>query len=672
MKRELWDILLVDDSPHDRADRREMLVRGSARRYQFTEVATGAAAIAKVLEAQDHQFACVLLDYELADMTAEEALSGLCDGGDSPLCPVVVRGLDSANSARMLRAGAQDYVGKNWTTPESLNRAVENAVERFALLLERRQIKEAIRLERERLELALTSGAMGVYELNLVNMSYWWSAEVYAVYGLDADSFTPTLAAVEALVHPDDLPHVTGKLKDSIESHEPFLHEFRFLHADGSYHWAANRGQTEYDAAGRGIRHFGVTMDVTARKRVELDLNRAVIAAEDANRAKSDFLASMSHELRTPLGAILGFAQLLDSGSPPAAPAQKRSIDQILKAGWYLLDLINEILDLALVESGKLSLSLEAVELSEVLSECGTMLGPLAHSRNISMSFARIDSPWSVYADRTRFKQILVNLLSNAIKYNTSGGSVEVECKLVGAQRLRVAIRDGGDGLAPERLSELFQPFNRLGQEEGSETGTGIGLVMCKRLVELMGGAIGMESTLGKGSVFWIELDLAAAIHKMVVPQLAVHEVDRAEVTGQDVRTLLYVEDNPANLLLVEALVSSRPEIRMFSARDGIVGVEMAQNIRPDAILMDINLPGISGIQALILLKADPATAHIPIVALSANAMPREIQKGLAAGFFRYLTKPFKVDELLKTLDDALNIAKPRRLQLAVEEQPVD
>ena len=237
--------------------------------------------------------------------------------------------------------------------------------------------------------------------------------------------------------------------------------------------------------------------------------------AEKANLAKSEFLSSMSHELRSPLNAILGFAQLMETGSPLPTPAQKASIDQILKAGWYLLELINEILDLALIESGKLSLSLEPMSLVDVMLECQAMIEPQAQKSGIRMSFPQFEIPYFVHADRTRVKQVLINLLSNAIKYNRAQGTVEVTCSASTAERIRISVQDTGEGLSPEKLAQLFQPFNRLGQEASAEEGTGIGLVVSKRLVELMGGEIGVESTVGVGSVFWIELNLAAE------PQLA-------------------------------------------------------------------------------------------------------------------------------------------------------
>jgi signal transduction histidine kinase/CheY-like chemotaxis protein len=407
--------------------------------------------------------------------------------------------------------------------------------------------------------------------------------------------------------------------------------------------------------------------DISAYKRMgqvledrNIELENARQVAEKANLAKSDFLSSMSHELRTPLGSILGFAQLLESGSPAPTPIQRRSVDQILQAGWYQLELINEILDLALVESGKLSLSPEAVPLAEVMRECEAMVELQAQKRGVQVSFPQLEQFYVVNADRVRLKQVLINLLSNAIKYNREGGRVIVDCAATSPGRVRISIEDTGEGLGPEKLAQLFQSFNRLGQESGSEEGTGIGLVMSKRLVELMGGVIGARSTVGQGSVFWIEMALTAGANASaaggvhtVVPQLPLQiEAPR--------RTLLCVEDSLPNLMLVESLMERRPDVRLITARDGLAGLKLARESLPDVILMDINLPGISGLKAMSLLAEDPATAHIPVIAISATAMPHDIQRGLEAGFFRYLTKPIRLGELMATLDDALKISPQR------------
>jgi signal transduction histidine kinase/CheY-like chemotaxis protein len=476
---------------------------------------------------------------------------------------------------------------------------------------------------------------------------------------LSVELATPITPGFEALVF---------KASRGIED----IYELTYIRKDGSRFPAVVSVTALRDAQDTIIGYLLIGTDNTARKQVEAEralldqalqdknaeLESAKFVAEKANLAKSDFLSSMSHELRTPLNAILGFAQLVESGSPSPTDSQKRSIDQILQAGWYLLELINEILDLALIESGKLSLSLEPISLAEVMLECQAMIEPQAQRRGISVAFPHFEMPSFVQADRTRVKQVFINLLSNAIKYNKVGGTVVVEKITSTPGGIRICVKDSGEGLSADKLAQLFQPFNRLGQEANAVEGTGIGLVTTKRLVELMKGVIGVESTVGVGSVFWIELSLTAEPH----PGAGVAEptaVARAQVHADaQSRTLLYVEDNPANLMLVEDLIARRPDVRLLSARDGNRGVEIARASRPDVILMDINLPGISGIQALRILAEDPATVHIPVIALSANVMPRDIEKGLEAGFFRYLTKPIKVNEFMDTLDVALKFAK--------------
>lgn len=447
-------------------------------------------------------------------------------------------------------------------------------------------------------------------------------------------------------------------------------YELTYIRKDGSRFPAIVSITALRDDYDEILGYLLIGADNSVRKQVELELHEAKAVAEKANLAKSDFLSSMSHELRTPLSAILGFAQLIESGTPAPTVSQKRSVDQILKAGWYLLELINEILDLALIESGKLLLSLEPIALSEVVRECQAMIEPQAQKRNIGMTFPKFETPYYVKADRTRVKQVLINLLSNAIKYNKLGGSVVLECVALSPTRIRIQVRDSGQGLAADKQTQLFQPFNRLGQEASVEEGTGIGLVVCKRLVELMGGAIGVESTLGVGSEFWIELNLTTETQ---LESGSTKPIDIAKtparVDGKPMRTLLYVEDNPANLMLVEDLIARRSDLCLLSAMDGNRGIDMARASLPDVILMDINLPGISGLQALRILARDPTTAHIPVVALSANAIPRDIDKGLAAGFFRYLTKPIKVNEFMETLDMALKFAETETIRRAQEEE---
>jgi len=441
-------------------------------------------------------------------------------------------------------------------------------------------------------------------------------------------------------------------------------HELTARATDGKETVVSLNATTFYDRDRKLQGVFAAARDVTERKRLDqvlqeknVELESARSVAETASLAKSDFLSSMSHELRSPLNAILGFAQLMETDVPPPTPAQTESIAQILQAGWHLLTLINEILDLAKVESGQVPLSEEPVSLAEVMLESQAMIEPQAQQRGITLSFPRFDIPTFVHADRTRVKQVLINLLSNAVKYNHEQGTVEVRCTSDTPGRIRISIKDNGAGLPPDQIAQLFRPFNRLGQEAGGVEGTGIGLVVAKRLVELMGGTIGVESTVGAGSLFWFELvSDAAPRHLEEESDAAAVDVSRT-LRGAGPYTLLYVEDNQANLKLIERIVLRHPEMRLLTALDGDCGVAIARASHPDVILMDINLPGINGFEALKILRSDRATEHIPVIAVSANAMPLDVERGLKAGFARYLTKPIRVNELMEALNVTLALA---------------
>jgi PAS domain S-box-containing protein len=441
---------------------------------------------------------------------------------------------------------------------------------------------------------------------------------------------------------------------------------------DGKETVVSYNASTFYDRDRKLQGVFAAARDVTERKQFEhtlqennVELENARAVAEKANLAKSEFLSSMSHELRTPLNVVLGFAQLMGSATPPPSIMQKRWIEQILKGGWYLLRLINEILDLAMIEAGKVTLSQEAMSLIEVLKDCQAMIEPQAEKRGIKMVFPQFDQPFFVHADQTRVKQVMINLLSNAIKYNRGGGTVLVQCSLSGEDRVRVSVTDTGNGMSPEQLAQLFEPFNRLGQESSVEEGTGIGLVVTKQLVELMGGVIGVESKVGIGSVFWVELAASKAPELVfgAVGQDGLSPEWTASPSMAPQRTLLYVEDNPANLDLVEQLIAQRSDLVLLTATEGHLGLQLAQTHKPDLILMDINLPGLSGFGVLKLLRLDMATGHIPVIALSANATPRDVEMGMEAGFFRYLTKPINVVEFMNTLDSALNYVTEMALE---------
>ncbi len=659
-----WHILIVDDNSDDRADFRQMLLKASTRQYRFTEAQLGKECLTKIHENTFHPanraayvqdpYDCVLLDYHLPDMDAPQILATLCHGTDLPPCPIVVitgwDGVDSDEGPKLLRSGAQDYISKSWTTPESLTRAIENSIERFSLLVEAKEVQEELRKSEERYRTLFDSIDEGycivqmIFDASDRPLDYRF-LEVSKSFGHQTGFINAQNKTILELV-----PDMEAFWIDTFGQVALTGKATRFENKSKRM----NRWFDVYAFRFDGAEHRQVAVlfnDITQRKEAELKLQNAIATAESANQAKSDFLANMSHELRTPLNAILGFAQLMEAADPPPNLKQKQSLAHIVTSGWYLLGLINETLDLAAVESGMLSISAETLILSTVMQECEAMVEPLAQQRSISIAFPQFDTPVYVHADRVRVKQILVNLLSNAIKYNRVGGHVDITCATQVSGNVRISVQDTGEGIPPEKLDQLFKPFNRLGHDTSAVQGTGIGLVMCKRLAQLMGGTIGVESTPGQGSVFWVKLKAAA-------PQTAPLNLVTPIISAADLRSaVLHVDDNPASLELVEHLMAQRPQHRTLSASHGGLGLEFARAHQPVVILMDINLPGMSGIETLEKLRADPLTAHIPVLALSANAMPHEIKKGLEAGFFRYMTKPIKVHEFFETLDEALAFA---------------
>jgi signal transduction histidine kinase/CheY-like chemotaxis protein len=497
-----------------------------------------------------------------------------------------------------------------------------------------------------------------------------------------ADTHEPTAQWLHEYIHPKDQPRVLAAIDAAIAAKGLFELEHQVLRVDGEMGWTQSRAVPLLDADGAIVEWFGTASDVTDRKRIEADLITALAAAEAANRAKSEFLSRMSHELRSPLNAVLGFAQLLQCGAPPPTAQQEEGLDEILKAGWYLLGLIDEVLDLSLIESGRLSIEFEMVPLAEVLDECQALVEGQAAQRGIRLSRSGLDEASVVIADRTRLKQVFINILSNAIKYNREGGTVQVHGEAVRQDRMCIRIEDSGSGLTREQLGCIFEPFERLGQERGAIEGTGIGLALSKRLVEQMGGRIGVQSVVGHGSVFWVELDapgvqVSVSAGARESPPGTDFSLQHAAATpvpaaaGRRPCTVLSVEDDRANQLLVQRLLARRTDVRLLLAGNGTQGVQLARAMQPDVVLMDIHLPGLSGLEAMEHLAADPATAHIPIIAVSAQAMPHDIDKGLQAGFFCYLIKPIKIDALTAALDAALTgVDPPHALARAIAPQP--
>jgi CheY-like chemotaxis protein len=396
-----------------------------------------------------------------------------------------------------------------------------------------------------------------------------------------------------------------------------------------------------------------VIRDITAAKHSAAALELSRKEAESANQAKSEFLSRMSHELRTPLNSILGFGQLL--GLEPLSEQAADNVYQILKGGYHLLDLINEILDLARIESGRFTVSLEAVRMREVLKDALDLVRPQAIEKNVTItSDVALGCAHHVRADFQRLKQVFLNLLSNAIKFNRSGGSVVLSCEETQDKKLRIEVLDTGPGISAEGLRKIFRPFERLGADGADGGGTGLGLALSRRLMEAMGGTIGVESSVGFGSRFFVELALAEDPAAVLDHEDTANTAINAVATGRS-RTVLYIEDNSSNLRLVERIFALRPDVRLLSAVRGSLGLDLAELHNPDWILLDLHLPDISGEEVLRRLRANPGTARIPVTILSADATPGQINRLIEAGARDYLTKPLDVRKLIHLLEKTIS-----------------
>jgi len=396
---------------------------------------------------------------------------------------------------------------------------------------------------------------------------------------------------------------------------------------------------------------IGIVRDISDQKLVEEALQAAMLEAERANQAKNEFLSRMSHELRTPLNVILGFGQLLEMENP--RPEQLEGVQHILQAGRHLLDLIDEVLNISRIEAGKLSLSIEVVLARELVEEAVALISPLAHKRGITLTLDSTFCDTHILADRQRLKQVLLNLLSNGVKYNRDGGTLDVACERREGSRLRISIRDSGAGLSTEQVNRLFVPFDRLGAENTSIEGTGLGLPLSKRLVEAMGGAIGLDSVVPQGTTFWIELPEAEAPPAGLASPPAAADLAALPVPTER-KLILYVEDNLANLRLVERLLQLEPSTELISAMQGSIGIDLARQHRPNLIILDLHLPDIPGDQVLARLQADPATRDIPVVVASADSTPGRVRRLKERGARAYLTKPFDVREFLQLIREIL------------------
>lgn len=537
------------------------------------------------------------------------------------------------------------------------------------------ETENRLRETEARFAFAVEGAGDGIWDWDMRTGAMLLSGHYEAMLGFARGEIAPTIDAWKASIHPDDLPRVQASINRYIENPKSgYVSELRLRCKDGGYKWILCRGTAvEQDAAGRPLRMIGIHSDISETKKIEAQLIQAREAADSANLAKSEFLSSMSHELRTPMNAIIGFAQMLEYDNGLNAD-QQDNVLEILKAGRHLLELINEVLDLAKIESGHINLSMEPVSLAMLSGDCLQLIQPLAQERGITLHVA-LPPEIAVFSDRARLKQILINLLSNAIKYNNTDGEVWLTADMVTdadstasainqAEYVRVLVRDTGPGIAPEKIAELFQPFNRLGAEASGIEGTGIGLTITQRLTELIGGKVGVSSIVGVGSTFWVELPWSRT-QKVGADETA-HDVSitlgRTGATAF-VReaSVLAIDDNPANLKLITQMLGRRQNLHLHTAHTPELGLELALMHQPDLILLDINMPSMDGYRVLKILKAEPRLKDTPVIAITANAMPRDIERGMAAGFADYMTKPLDLARFIATINRYLSDSKETR-----------
>lgn len=426
--------------------------------------------------------------------------------------------------------------------------------------------------------------------------------------------------------------------------------EVRLRRRDGSLIDVLINARSVVGADGTPLETEATLIDVTARRRAENEMRLARAEADRANMAKSTFLSRMSHELRTPLNSIIGFAQLLELSSPPLDGRSQESVSHILKGGRHLLDLIDEVLDIAQVEAGRLNLSLEPVDVAEILSESIDLIRPMAAARSVDVTVAGQDAS-HVLADRQRLRQAFLNLLSNAVKYNRPGGSVEIRCTVTNGH-LAISFTDTGAGITAEHLGRLFTPFDRLGADATDQKGTGLGLVLSRHLIEGMGGKLSVNSAPGEGSTFTISLPRTDP-H---VPEAdwTDPEPDANASSDRNQKTVIYIEDNPSNVELIERILALRSHINLEVAMQGRLGLDLISQHHPDLVLLDLHLPDMDGRDVLDEIRSDPVTRHIPVLIVSADANPGQIQRLLDAGATGYITKPIDVRELLRQVDNLL------------------
>jgi len=637
-----FHILIIEDNADDRADIRQMLLRGSDVHYRFTEATTGAAGLRACREVGDAAPDLVLLDFYLPDLDGELILAEL--RGEAVLTPfpvVVLTGSDTVSGPAMLRAGAQDYIGKSWITPESLTHTIENAVERFRLLIERGQVDARLRESDERQRFALQAAGAGAWDWDIAAGKIVWSPENYVLYDFDPALGPPGYADWESRVHPDDLACTNAKVHEAVEGRaSEFRAEFRVVHRDGGILWLLGIGRMRRDASGTAVHLSGINLDITERKRADEALRQSHAKVVATSRVKDDFIAALSHELRTPLTPVLMAATELEMD--PALPADVREQLSMMRRNIELeVQLIDDLLDLTRISNAKLQVVPVVTDLHRLLNHTAEIVRSEGRSKQVSTVFKLLAVRHNAMVDPTRCLQVFWNVIKNAIKFTPTGGSVTVSTRNDARGRILVIVEDTGIGISAEALPNIFNAFEQ-GAVGGQHRygGLGLGLAISRAIVEAHHGAIGADSEgVGRGATFTIALDAVDA------PATSARPSARA-APGRALRLLL-VEDHEATRTTLTGLLTRRGHSVTAAGTIG-EALDFFGDAHFDAVISDLGLPDGSGLD---LMREIQRQRSVPAIALSGYGTEEDVRQAKEAGFFAHLVKPAKGDQLYQLLN---------------------